>query len=140
MQSKVLIIDDDAMIREVFTLALKQHGYAAVQAANGKQGLATARTNSPSLILLDLDMPGISGWETMELLQADETTAGIPVVLATSCEVLPALVRKAGFRGYLQKPVTLSMFIDHIRSWIGHSTENDHHLSANPRTLLPPLF
>jgi CheY-like chemotaxis protein len=76
---------------------------------------------------------------TMDLLQAEPATAKIPVVLATSRDVPHALVRKAGFRGYLQKPVTFTAFIQHVRRWSGNSSQAEGSPSIDPVALLPPL-
>jgi CheY-like chemotaxis protein len=78
--SHVLIVEDDADVRDMLQTLLRSHGYTTVVAANGRDALAAAEQQSPCLILLDLMMPVMSGWEFRERQLADSSIAGVPVV------------------------------------------------------------
>jgi DNA-binding response OmpR family regulator len=78
--SHVLIVEDDADVREMLQTLLRSHGYTTEVATNGRDALAAAEEEPPCLILLDLMMPIMSGWEFRERQLADSSIAGVPVV------------------------------------------------------------
>ena len=80
---KVLIIDDEQDCVEFASTILKKEGFASISASNGEEGLERARSESPDLIILDVQMPKMDGMEVFENLCADETTRGIPVIMVT---------------------------------------------------------
>ena len=80
----VLVVDDEAPIRLLCRVNLEAEGMAVLEAADGDQGLELARTELPDVILLDVMMPGRSGWEVAEELLADESTSGIPIIFLTA--------------------------------------------------------
>jgi CheY-like chemotaxis protein len=85
-----------------------------LSAIDGNMGIALARAHIPDVILLDINLPGISGFETLKILQNDQTTAHIPV-LAISANALPhdeERAMKAGFRSYLTKPIKIKEFMN----------------------------
>jgi len=105
---KILIIEDHADMRELLTWQVKLMGFAAVTARQGREGLQKAQSENPSLIILDIMMPGMDGWEAARELKANAATMEIPILAAT------ALFRDAdlqnclacGCSGYLVKPFT----------------------------------
>ena len=106
MPEKILVVDDDADNRRIIELTMIKAGYAVVLAVNGREALEAAERELPDLILLDLSMPVLSGWEAVKLLKADERLKGIPV-LAFTAHAMAGDERKvmdAGFDGYLSKP------------------------------------
>jgi DNA-binding response OmpR family regulator len=105
--AKILIIDDEAEIRNVVRLGLTQH--QVLQAENGLQGLLTAVREKPDLILLDVNMPGIDGFEVCRRLRADDDLANVPVVFTTFQNSLSARLEgfDAGADDYLVKPFDL---------------------------------
>jgi CheY-like chemotaxis protein len=107
MVTRVLVIDDDEPIRVLFATALERRGYDVSTAPSGDGGVEAAIRMIPDLILLDLEMPGMDGWETLSALRAQPLLAATPVVLITARELdLDAIVR-AGFDDYLRKPVLI---------------------------------
>ena len=78
-----LIVDDEAASQELVELTLKEAGFRTMIASTGEEALLLARRHSPSVIVLDILLPGISGWDVLRVLHADEHTARIPVVIAT---------------------------------------------------------
>lgn len=86
MERTVLIIEDEKLIIVSTQMVLEAAGFRVESATNGEDGIAKARSLTPDLILLDIMMPGIDGWETLTRLKRDQATAGIPVVIFTARE------------------------------------------------------
>lgn len=80
----VLLVDDYADAREMYSFYLEHHGYRVEEAADGHEALDKARSLSPSIILLDLSLPGIDGWQLAQMLKDDSRTAGIPIIALTA--------------------------------------------------------
>lgn len=105
---KILIIEDHADMRELLTWQIELMGFAAVTARQGREGLQKAQSEYPILIILDIMMPGMDGWEAARELKANPATTDIPILAAT------ALFRDAdlqncmasGCSGYIVKPFT----------------------------------
>jgi len=82
--AKVLIIEDDKFLRELITQKVGQEGYDVVGAADGEEGLKMAVKEKPNIILLDLILPTMDGFEVLQQLQAEETTKSIPVIVLSN--------------------------------------------------------
>ena len=82
--TKVLVIDDEAPIRLLCRVNLEAEGMQVIEAADGPAGVDLARDESPDVILLDVMMPGLDGWQVAEELLDDEATSGIPIVFLTA--------------------------------------------------------
>lgn len=121
---KLLIVEDNAAGRESLVAVLQAMGFETVLAADCIAGLAAARTECPDLILLDLGLPGMDGWETVRRLRADPTTAHLPV-LAMTAHVTPGDRERAlaaGCDDHHPKPALfpdLFVQIDHLLA-VGH--------------------
>lgn len=83
---KVLLIEDDVRVRELYELVLKMDEYNVVTAETGEDGLEKAKTENPDLIFLDIRLPGMNGLEVLEHLRQDESTASIPVVILSNLD------------------------------------------------------
>ncbi len=81
---KILLIEDNEMNRDMLTRRLSRKGYTVVVARDGREGLAMARREQPDLIIMDLSLPRIDGWEVTRRLKADESTRAIPVIALTA--------------------------------------------------------
>lgn len=81
---KVLLVDEDAAFSDTVKAELARAGYEVILAADGKEGVVLAKSERPSLILLDIVMPGLDGFEALAILKSDGTTADIPVVMLTN--------------------------------------------------------
>ena len=103
---KILIIDDEKLIVKATSLVIKLAGYQIASAYDGKEGLRLARKEKPDLILLDIMMPGMDGWQVLELLKSDETLAHIPVIVFTAKEYIKGRRKSvsAGAVDYVTKP------------------------------------
>lgn len=83
-QYTILLVDDELNSRKLVKLLLEREGYKALTAANGEEGLLLAKVQQPSLILLDIIMPKMNGFEMLRRLREDQDTKGIPVVMVTA--------------------------------------------------------
>jgi DNA-binding response OmpR family regulator len=104
--TRVLVIDDEAPIRLLCRVNLEAEGMAVLEAGDGPSGVATARSELPDVILLDVMMPGLDGWQVAEELLDDERTRGIPIVFLTARAELRDRARglDAGGVEYVTKP------------------------------------
>jgi CheY-like chemotaxis protein len=84
MSGRVLLMEDDKFLRKAAESMLKKHGFEVITAADGEEGLAAARTQRPDLILLDLIMPKLQGFQVLDALKADGATARVPVVILSN--------------------------------------------------------
>jgi CheY-like chemotaxis protein len=107
----VLVVDDETDIREAVSEVLEEEGYEVCGAGDGAEALSKARERHPSVVLLDLMMPGMNGWEFRAAQKGDPELAGIPVI------VLSALGKTAGLDAaeYLQKPFDLDDLLSAVR-------------------------
>jgi CheY-like chemotaxis protein len=112
--SLVLIVDDDFRIRALMARLLETSGFTAVEAANGKEALELLRERRPCVILLDLQMPIMDGWEFRRQQVADPAIADVPVICVTGYYDASDLFRRAGVRCFT-KPVQLSALLNAIR-------------------------
>ena len=103
---RVLVADDEPPIRLLCQVNLAVAGIEVLQAADGEEALALARSEEPDLVLLDLMMPNVDGWTVAEVLAADEGTRDIPIVFLTARATTNDLRRaeKLGALGYVLKP------------------------------------
>ena len=102
----VLVVDDDRPLRTLCRASLEDAGFRVVEAADGEQALASVHDEHPDLILLDIMMPGISGWEVTSTLLADRSTDQIPIIFMTARSELSDRVRAFGLgaQDYVTKP------------------------------------
>ena len=82
--SKILLVEDNEMNRDMLSRRLERKGYSVVIAQDGKQGYLLARSETPDLILMDLSLPVMDGWEVTRLLKAEEATHDIPIIVLTA--------------------------------------------------------
>lgn len=105
-QKLILVVDDQEDNRIVFSTILTHHGYEVALAMNGRQGVEAAKSRLPDLILMDLQMPLVDGWEATRMLREDAATARIPIVAITAYDHHPApRIQAAGFTAFLRKPI-----------------------------------
>jgi DNA-binding response OmpR family regulator len=106
MSTRVLVIDDEAPIRLLCRVNLEAEGMEVLEAGDGPTGLAAAREERPSVILLDVMMPGLDGWRVAEELLEDPSTSGIPIIFLTARAELRDRARGLDIGGldYITKP------------------------------------
>jgi two-component system, cell cycle response regulator DivK len=103
----VLLIEDNEDNRIVYSTILQHYGYVVLEAQSGEEGLLIARERLPDVILMDIGLPGIDGWETTTRLRRDEATRGIPVIALTAHALSEHRMRalEVGCDDFLAKPV-----------------------------------
>ncbi len=117
---KVLIVEDNADNREVIRTVLTHHGYEVVEAVDGLEGIDKAGRERPDVILMDLSLPKMDGWEATRRLKADDELKDIPVIAITA-HAMSGDEEKAlehGCNGYLAKPCTPKSVIDIVKKFI----------------------
>ena len=117
-QPPILIVDDDEKIRQLFGAALGRAGFETVSAADGSEALGAAERQPIGLVLLDVTMPGLSGFEVVAALRREPATATVPILLVTGMNDRNALVRglEAGADDFLPKPVRLAELVARVRA------------------------
>jgi twitching motility two-component system response regulator PilH len=117
MPSVVLIVDDSPTETFALTEILKRHGFEVINAQNADQGLSLARDRHPDLVLMDVVMPGLNGFQATRQLARDPDTASIPVVMVStkSQETDRVWALRQGARAYLTKPVDERLLLQTIR-------------------------
>jgi CheY-like chemotaxis protein len=111
----VLVVEDDLDIREVMRMVLEASGYQVLEAGDGAEALAVARAHRPRLILLDLMMPGMDGFQFRESQLRDPAIAAIPVVIVSGGGAVPEKAAELGAAGYLVKPTDLQRLLAVMR-------------------------
>jgi DNA-binding response OmpR family regulator len=134
---KVLTIDDDPAMTELLTLLLKMHGIDAYMANNGEEGIRLMRKISPDIIILDLMMPGMDGWQVCEKIRS---FSDIPILILSALDN-PGMVASAldaGADDYLVKPVPSGVLIAHLNTLTRRTATgklNKDRLTITPVTL-----
>ena len=132
MAEKILIIDDDVDTLKLVGLMLQKQGYQIVAANNGSQGLEQAETENPDLILLDVMMPEMDGYEVTRRLRANPLTANTPILMFTAKTQLDDKVTgfEAGVDDYLTKPTHPSELNAHVKALLSRTTKGK--ISTSP--------
>ena len=117
----VLIVEDNELNMKLFHDLLDAHGYATLQTRNGMDALQLARDHRPDLILMDIQLPEVSGLEVTKWLKEDDELRGIPVVAVTAFAMKgdEERIRQGGCEAYLSKPISVMSFVDTVRRFIG---------------------
>lgn len=121
MSKKVLIVEDNELNMKLFHDLLDSQGYQTLQTREGLQALALARQHKPDLILMDIQLPEISGLEVTKWLKDDEELSHIPVVAVTAFAMKgdEERIRQGGCEAYISKPISVMHFLDVVRKHLG---------------------
>jgi len=120
MSARILVIEDNPTNMELTGYLLNAAGYTFLAATDGAQGLEMIRRERPDLILCDLQMPVLDGYEVLRQLRIDAPLASIPIVAVTALS-MPGDQRKvlqAGFDGYISKPIDPETFVTQLETWL----------------------
>ena len=112
---KILIIEDDKNICDLLKINLELEGYEVFVSFNGKDGLKKIYQEKPDLVLLDLLLPGVDGWEICKQLRSDEQTKKIPIIIISVLTEDEGRKPEMGVVGYLVKPFDISILTDEIK-------------------------
>jgi len=120
MPEKILYIEDDITNRILVRKLLHAEGYSVLEAEDGLAGIEMAKTESPDLILLDMNMPGIDGYETIDQIRGAENLNEITVIALTADAMAGDREKAihAGCDGYISKPIDLDNFTEQIRDYL----------------------
>jgi len=119
--AKLLIVEDNEMNRDMLSRRLQRRGFAIIIATDGGAGVAMARAEHPDLILMDMSLPVIDGWEASRQLKADPATASIPIIALTAHAMMSDRDKAlhAGCNDYDTKPVELPRLLGKIDALLG---------------------
>ena len=120
----VLLVEDNEDNRIIYSTVLRHLGYEVVEALDGLKAIELARSLKPDIILMDISIPEMDGWEATRILRQDPTTKDIPIVALTAHALADDRERATaiGFTSYLAKPVEPRAVVAEVRRWIGDRT------------------
>jgi two-component system alkaline phosphatase synthesis response regulator PhoP len=129
-KGKILVVDDEIYIVHILDFSLGMEGYEVVTALDGEQGLEKARSQRPDLIVLDIMMPKLDGYETCKMLKADPETRSIPIILlsAKGRNIDQKIGFEVGADDYITKPFSPRKLVERINSILGQG--NSHRMQA----------
>ncbi len=121
MSKTVMIVEDNELNMKLFNDLLESRGYRVIQTRNGLEALDLARANMPDLILMDIQLPEVSGLVVTKWLKDDEQLAHIPVIAVTAFAMKgdEERILQGGCEGYISKPISVSHFLETIARYIG---------------------
>ncbi|MBI2234547.1 MAG: response regulator [Micavibrio aeruginosavorus] len=120
MAKKVLIVEDNELNMKLFHDLLEAHGYQTVQTRNGNEVLDLARREGPDLILMDIQLPEVSGLDVTRWLKSDADLRKIPVIAVTAFAMKgdEQKIREGGCEDYISKPISVVGFIETIQKYL----------------------
>ncbi len=123
MKKTVLIVEDNELNMKLFNDLLEAHGYATVQTRNGVEAVELTRKHMPDLILMDIQLPEVSGLEVTQWIKDDERTRHIPIIAITAFAMKgdEEKIRQGGCEAYLSKPISVVKFLETVRNYLGAS-------------------
>ncbi len=118
MNELILIVEDEEDVAQVMRYNLQKAGYRTIVAEDGEQALRAVRYGGPDLVLLDLMLPGMDGWEVCRILRGSEQAATTPVIMVTAVanEEARVLSLRAGADDFIAKPFSINALITRIRT------------------------
>ncbi|MEM1038295.1 MAG: response regulator [Pseudomonadota bacterium] len=121
MTKRVMIVEDNELNMKLFNDLLEAQQYETIQTRNGLHALDLARQHKPDLILMDIQLPEVSGLEVTKWLKEDEELARIPVIAVTAFAMKgdEERIRQGGCEAYISKPISVMKFIETVRSYLG---------------------
>ena len=120
---RILVVDDDKDIRDITKARLMRENYKVMTASSGQEAFAICRTNRPDLVLLDIAIPRMDGYDTCAKIKQDSKTNKIPILFITGKDLLPEGIYKRckelGACGYIAKPCTIKELLERITEILG---------------------
>jgi len=120
MGSTILIVEDNELNMKLFHDLLEAHGYKTLQTRNGIDAIALARKHRPDLIVMDIQLPEVSGLDVTKWLKEDDSLRHIPIVAVTAFAMKgdEERIREGGCEAYVSKPISVSRFLETIRQFV----------------------
>jgi two-component system cell cycle response regulator DivK len=121
MAKTVLIVEDNELNMKLFHDLLEAHGYRTLQSRNGFEAMDIARAEHPDLILMDIQLPEVSGLEVTKWLKEDDDLKAVPVIAVTAFAMKgdEERIRQGGCEAYISKPISVVKFLETVRSYLG---------------------
>jgi two-component system cell cycle response regulator DivK len=121
MTKTVMIVEDNELNMKLFHDLLDAHGYRTLQTRSGLDALRLARTHRPNLILMDIQLPEVSGLEVTKWLKDDEELRDIPVIAVTAFAMKgdEERIKQGGCEAYISKPISIATFLETVRCYLG---------------------
>ena len=119
MAKTVLIVEDNELNMKLFNDLLEAHGFRTVQTRSGVEAVDLTRTHRPDLILMDIQLPAVSGLQVMQWIKDDESLRHIPIIAVTAFAMKgdEEKIRQAGCEAYLSKPISVVKFLETVRNF-----------------------
>lgn len=116
MSKTILIVEDNELNMKLFNDLLEAHGYTTLQTRDGRDVVDLARQHKPDLIIMDIQLPEISGLEVTRILKDDDELRGIPVIAVTAFAMKgdEEKIREGGCEGYIAKPISVPNFLETV--------------------------
>jgi two-component system, cell cycle response regulator DivK len=123
MSKRILVIEDNEQNMYLTTFLLKSHGHQVLQAWDGRQGIDMAASSRPDLIVLDIQLPGMDGYQVARAIKGNPDLAGIPIVAVTSYAMAGDRenILEAGSDGYIEKPINPETFLGQIEKFLNQA-------------------
>ena len=120
MTKTILIVEDNQLNMKLFNDILQVHGYETVQTLDGREAISLAREHYPDLILMNIQLPNISGLEVAKIIKADDDLKNIPVIAVTASAMKDdeKKIQDAGCEGYISKPISIPKFMETINTFL----------------------
>lgn len=145
MGQKILVVEDNELNLKLFCDLLRAHGFEAEPVRDGREALERARAFGPDLVVMDIQMPHVSGLELIEQFKADETLRAAPIMAVTAYAARgdEERIRDAGAEGYVSKPISVMRFVEAVRALLATVAESSPapeiaEAAAVPDTEAPP--
>ena len=118
MGEKILIVEDNELNLKLFCDLLRAHGFEVEPVRDGREALERARAFAPDIIIMDIQMPHVSGLELIEQVKAEEALASVPILAVTAYAARgdEERIRDAGAEGYVSKPISVVKFVEAVRA------------------------
>ena len=125
MTQKIFIVEDNELNMKLFNDLLDAHGYETVTTRDGTKALDIAKDSKPDLILMDIQLPEVSGLDITRLIKAEDDLKNIPIIAVTAFAMKgdEDKIRECGCNGYISKPISIGSFIETIKSHLEESEE-----------------
>jgi two-component system cell cycle response regulator DivK len=120
MQKRVLIVEDNDLNMKLFHDLLEAHGYDTLQTKDGLEALQLARQHHPDLILMDIQLPEVSGLEVTKWIKEDDALKGIPIIAVTAFAMKgdEEKIRDGGCEAYIAKPISIAHFLETVKRFL----------------------
>ena len=117
----ILVVEDNELNMKLFHDLLEAHGYSILQTRDGMEALKLARQHKPDLILMDIQLPEVSGLEVTKWIKEDDELKSIPIIAVTAFAMKgdEERIRQGGCEAYLSKPISVAKFIETVKAYLG---------------------